>query len=75
LPVLKCFLYSWGTRGTDAPVDLKCLLQVGSAVISVAVPEVGLAESFQGVRFFRRRADSAGDLEGLAVVFAGLLSA
>ena len=41
-----------GAGGSDALVDGECLLQVGGAVLIVAVFEAAAADSFQGACFF-----------------------
>jgi hypothetical protein len=40
-----------GIGGSDALVDRQCLLQVGETLAGVAVPEVAVADAFQGACF------------------------
>ena len=70
--VLENFLDAPGAGGSDALVDAEGVPQVGGGLAGVALYEVGVADSFQGACLLQGCADVAGDLEGPAVVFAGL---
>jgi hypothetical protein len=71
-PVLvQGFLDPSGAVGSDALVDGECLLQAVQPFAVGAVPEVGLADSFEGACFLQRRADVAGDGQCLGVTLTG----
>jgi hypothetical protein len=61
-----------GGGGADVLVDGEGLAQVRFAITSVAVVEVGLADSFQGPCFLEGYAEVAGNGKRLGVTPAGL---
>lgn len=68
--VAENFLDALGVGGTDAPVDRERLPQVCSGLATAAVLEVASSDPFEGMCFFERHADFAGDCECLSVVMA-----
>jgi len=69
---MESFLDAPRGGGADALVDRQRLPQVRGGLAGVAVLQVALAESFQGVRFLGGRAEVAGDGQRLGVTLAGL---
>ena len=69
---MESFLDAPRGGGADALVDRQRLPQVRGGLAGVAVLQVALAESCQGVRFLGGRAEVAGDGQGLGMVRAGL---
>ncbi len=61
-----------GIGGCDALVDRQCLVQAGETFAGVTVPDLAVADAFQGACFLQGRADLTGDGERLVVVVAGL---
>src|SRR5262249_28302710 len=72
--VVEGFLDAPGVGGSDALVDRERLPQLDGALAGGAVPDGAGADAFQGACLFVKVAKIAGDREGLAMVFAGLLS-
>ena len=72
--VLEGFLDAPRAGGADALVDRECLPQVRGGLAGVAVPDVAVADAFQGACFFVGDAQVAGDGERLGMVLAGLLA-
>jgi hypothetical protein len=66
------FLDPSGAVRSDALVYRECLLQAAQPFAVGTVPEVGLADSFEGACFLQRRADVLGDAQRLGVMLVGL---
>jgi hypothetical protein len=72
--VLQGFLDASAGGGADALVDRECLQQVRDGVAGVALPEVGVADSFQSACLLIERANVTGDLDAPPVIAADFLA-